>query len=111
MSFTSAPGAANRTAAGFPTASSPICCPANLKENHFTHVEFLPIMEHPFDGSWGYQVSGYFSPTSRYGEPDDLRFLVNTLHEAGIGVLFDFVPAHFVVNDYALANFDGTQAL
>lgn len=83
--------------------------PGYLKENHFTHVEFLPIMEHPFDGSWGYQVSGYFSPTSRYGDPDDLRFLVNTLHEAGVGVLFDFVPAHFVVNDYALANFDGTQ--
>ncbi len=83
--------------------------PAYLRENHFTHAELLPVMEHPLDASWGYQLSGYFSVTSRYGTPDGLRKLVNALHEAGIGVIFDFVPAHFVGNDYALANFDGTQ--
>ena len=83
--------------------------PAYLRENNFTHAELLPVMEHPLDASWGYQLSGYFSVTSRYGTPDGLRKLVNALHEAGIGVIFDFVPAHFVGNDYALANFDGTQ--
>ena len=83
--------------------------PDYLKENNFTHVEFLPVMEHPLDASWGYQLSGYFSVTSRYGTPDDLRYLVNALHMAGIGVIFDFVPAHFVGNDYALANYDGTR--
>ncbi|GAA5198947.1 1,4-alpha-glucan branching protein GlgB [Rugosimonospora acidiphila] len=74
----------------------------------FTHVEFLPVMEHPFGGSWGYQVTGYYAPTSRFGEPDDLRHLVDRLHQAGIGVILDWVPAHFPRDDWALARFDGT---
>jgi 1,4-alpha-glucan branching enzyme len=74
----------------------------------FTHVELLPLMEHPFTGSWGYQVSGYYAPTARYGSPDDLRELVDVLHEHGIGVILDWVPAHFPRDDFSLAHFDGT---
>jgi 1,4-alpha-glucan branching enzyme len=78
------------------------------REMSFTHVEFLPIAEHPFTGSWGYQVSNYFAPTARYGSPDDFRFLVDTLHQEGIGVIVDWVPAHFPRDAWALARFDGT---
>ena len=74
----------------------------------FTHVELLPVSEHPFDGSWGYQVSSYYAPTSRFGEPDDFRHFVDHLHRRGIGVIVDWVPAHFPRDDWALARFDGT---
>ncbi|MBI5772476.1 MAG: 1,4-alpha-glucan branching protein GlgB [Verrucomicrobia bacterium] len=74
----------------------------------FTHVEFLPVSEHAYYPSWGYQVTGFYSPTSRFGTPDDFQFLVNALHEAGIGVLVDWVPAHFPRDEWALAKFDGT---
>jgi 1,4-alpha-glucan branching enzyme len=74
----------------------------------FTHVEFLPVAEHPFGGSWGYQVTSYYAPTARFGSPDDFRYLVDRLHQAGIGVLVDWVPAHFPRDIWALARFDGT---
>jgi 1,4-alpha-glucan branching enzyme len=74
----------------------------------FTHVEFLPVAEHPFGGSWGYQVSSYFAPTARFGTPDDFRYLVDKLHHAGVGVIVDWVPGHFPKDDWSLARFDGT---
>jgi 1,4-alpha-glucan branching enzyme len=74
----------------------------------FTHVELLPVMEHPYGGSWGYQVTSYFAPTARFGDPDGLRRLIDRLHAAGIGVILDWVPAHFPKDDFALARFDGT---
>src|SRR5262245_6022611 len=81
---------------------------SHVKALGFTHVELLPIMEHPFYGSWGYQVSGYYAPSSRWGTPDDSRFLIDTLHQNGIGVILDWVPAHFPKDDFALRRFDGT---
>jgi len=74
----------------------------------FTHVEFMPVAEHAYYPSWGYQITGFYAPTSRYGTPDDFQFLVNALHEAGIGIIIDWVPAHFPRDDWALARFDGT---
>jgi 1,4-alpha-glucan branching enzyme len=79
-----------------------------VKQLGFTHVEFLPVSEHAYYPSWGYQVTGFYSPTARFGTPDDFQYIVNALHEAGIGVLVDWVPAHFPRDDWALARFDGT---
>ncbi len=81
---------------------------AYVRDMNFTHVELMPVMAHPFMGSWGYQVTGYFAPTPRYGSPDDFRTFVDRLHQNGLGVILDWVPAHFPRDDWALARFDGT---
>jgi 1,4-alpha-glucan branching enzyme len=79
-----------------------------IQQQGFTHVEFLPVTEHPYGPSWGYQVTSFFAPTSRFGSPDEFKFLVDALHKAGIGVILDWVPAHFPKDEWALAKFDGT---
>ena len=80
-----------------------------VKSNGYTHVEFMPLSEHPFDGSWGYQSTGFFSPTSRYGTAQQLQKLIDSLHRAGIGAILDFVPAHFALDYYALRRYDGSE--
>ena len=79
-----------------------------IQQQGFTHVEFLPVTEHPYGPSWGYQVTSFFAPTSRFGSPDEFKFLVDALHNAGIGIILDWVPAHFPKDEWALAKFDGT---
>ena len=80
-----------------------------VKELNFTHVQFMPIMEYPYDPSWGYQITGYFSATSRFGSPEELKFLIDKFHENNIGVILDWVPSHFPEDKHGLGNFDGSH--
>ena len=101
-------GASTTTPSRTRTANSPDELVGYVREMGFTHVEFMPVAEHAYYPSWGYQVTGFYAPTSRYGTPDDFAALVDALHAAGIGVILDWVPAHFPRDDFALALFDGT---
>jgi len=98
---------ADGTFLGYRDAAEPLA--DHVLAHGFTHVELLPVMEHPFYGSWGYQTTGFFAPTSRYGTPQDLMFLIDHLHQRGIGVIFDWVPSHFPDDPHGLARFDGTH--
>jgi 1,4-alpha-glucan branching enzyme len=105
-SFRRVPAEGNRPL-GYREIAAPLA--EHVEKLGFTHVELMPVMEHPFYGSWGYQVTGYFAPTSRYGTPQDLMYLIDYLHQRGIGVILDWVPAHFPSDEYGLAFFDGTH--
>ncbi len=106
-SFRRAPDAAGTRALSYAEVGPELV--RHVKDAGFTHVELMPVMEHPFYGSWGYQVTGYFAPTSRYGSPDDLRGLIDLLHRNDLGVILDWVPAHFPTDEHGLAYFDGTH--